>query len=54
VIGRHTSAPSAAACVTLVYVEGENVIIEARWANNKYEQLPGMAAELVQHSHLAL
>ena len=30
------------------YVEGDNVTIEPRWANNQYEQLPGMAAELVQ------
>jgi putative tryptophan/tyrosine transport system substrate-binding protein len=30
------------------YVEGDNVMIEARWANNQYERLPGMAAELVQ------
>jgi putative ABC transport system substrate-binding protein len=30
------------------YVEGDNVIIEPRWANNQYERLPGMAAELVQ------
>jgi putative ABC transport system substrate-binding protein len=30
------------------YVEGNNVAIEARWANNQYEQLPTMAAELIQ------
>jgi putative ABC transport system substrate-binding protein len=30
------------------YVEGDNVTIEPRWANNQYEQLPGLAAELVQ------
>ena len=30
------------------YVEGDNVMIEARWANNQYGQLPSMAAELVQ------
>ena len=30
------------------YVEGENVAIEARWANSQYERLPAMAAELVQ------
>jgi putative tryptophan/tyrosine transport system substrate-binding protein len=29
------------------YVEGNNVAIEARWANNQYEQLPAMAAELI-------
>src|SRR6516164_8628702 len=30
------------------YVEGDNVAIEARWANSQYERLPAMAAELVQ------
>ena len=30
------------------YVEGDNVTIEPRWANNQYEQLPRLAAELVQ------
>ena len=30
------------------YVEGRNVAIEARWADNQYERLPAMAAELAQ------
>jgi hypothetical protein len=30
------------------YVEGENLIIEWRFADGDYERLPGMAAELVQ------
>jgi putative ABC transport system substrate-binding protein len=30
------------------YVEGRNVVIEARWADNQYDRLPAMAAELVQ------
>jgi putative tryptophan/tyrosine transport system substrate-binding protein len=30
------------------YVEGSNVAIEARWANNQYERLPAMADELVK------
>jgi putative ABC transport system substrate-binding protein len=30
------------------YVEGRNVAIEARWAENQYDRLPAMAAELVQ------
>ena len=30
------------------YIEGQNVAIEYRWANNAYERLPGLAAELVK------
>jgi putative tryptophan/tyrosine transport system substrate-binding protein len=30
------------------YIEGRNVAIEARWANNQYNRLPGMADELIQ------
>ncbi len=32
----------------LGYVEGQNLSIESRWAEGRYERLPGLAAELVR------
>ena len=34
----------------LGYVEGQNIIIEERWADEKVERLPNLAAELVQRT----
>src|SRR6516162_9497134 len=30
------------------FVEGQNIAIEAHWANDQYDRLPAMAAELVR------
>jgi putative ABC transport system substrate-binding protein len=32
----------------LGYVQGENTVIESRWAEEQYDRLPGLAAELVR------
>ena len=30
------------------YIEGQNVVIEYRWAGNRYDRFPELASELVQ------
>jgi putative ABC transport system substrate-binding protein len=36
------------------FVEGENVAVEYRWADNQVERLPALAAELVRRRVLAI
>jgi putative tryptophan/tyrosine transport system substrate-binding protein len=30
------------------FIEGQNLVVEQRWANNQYDRLPEMAADLVR------
>ena len=36
------------------YVEGQNVVLEYRWAEGRYERFPKFAAELVRHQVSAI
>jgi ABC-type uncharacterized transport system substrate-binding protein len=36
------------------YVEGQNVSIDARWANDSYDKLPSLAADLVKRQAVVI
>jgi putative tryptophan/tyrosine transport system substrate-binding protein len=41
------SGPVAEGLRETGYIDGQNVVIEARWAENNYDRLPALAADLV-------
>ena len=48
VLGAPISIFSGARLAELGYVEGKNLIIEQRFADCRYDRMPGLATELAQ------
>jgi len=46
--GRHLWEACRQVLRELGYVEGQNIVLEPRWADGRHERLPGLAADLVR------
>jgi putative ABC transport system substrate-binding protein len=46
--GRHLWEACRQGLRELGYVEGQNIVLEPRWADGRHERLPGLAADLVR------
>ena len=46
--GEHLWAACREGLRELGYVEGENIVLEPRWANGRHERLPELVSELVE------